>query len=91
MEKLDEQITVQSEVGKWTCFTFTVKKYVSNAIALGPVDENAIVYNDMTADQAPTTAGEKDSVDAPFEVLKQDKKADKPRLKDRVIKKKESK
>ena len=91
MEKLDEQITVQSEVGQWTCFTFTVKKYVSNAIALGPVDTAAIVYTDLANDQPAEAAGEKDTLDAPFEVLKQDKKPDKPWFKDRVIKKKESK
>ena len=90
MEKLGEQITVQSEVGHWTCFTFTVKKYVSNAIALGPVDEAAIVYTDL-AGEPTERAGEQDSMDAPFEVIQADKKADKPRLKNRVIKKKESK
>ena len=90
MDKLDEQITVQSEVGKWTCFTFTVKKYVSNAIALGPVDDTAIVYNEMSGEPKETRE-EKNAMDAPFEVLKQDKKVDKPRFKGRVIKKKESK
>ena len=91
MDKLDEQITVQSEVGKWTCFTFTVKKYVSNAIALGPVDEAAIVYNDLAGDQTREAAAEKDPVDAPFEVLKEDKKPDKPLFMGRGGKKKESK
>lgn len=90
MDKLDEQITVESEVGHWTCFTFTVKKYVSNAIALGPVDEAAMVYSDLSGEPDPK-AGEKDAMDAPFEVLREDKKADKPRFKPRVIKKKESK
>ena len=91
MEKLDEQITVQSEVGKWTCFTFTVKKYVSNAIALGPVDETAIVYNELSGDQPREAKGGDETIDAPFEVLKQDKKAEKSRFKSRAIKKKESK
>jgi signal transduction histidine kinase len=92
MDKLDEQITVQSEVGKWTCFTFTVKKYVSNAIALGPVDDAAIVYNDLSGDQPGSKeTEEKESLDAPFEVLRQDKKGEKPRFKNRVIKKKETK
>ena len=91
MDKLDEQISVQSEVGKWTCFTFTVKKYVSNAIALGPVDEDAIVYSDLTGDQPQQDAGEKGPVDAPFEVLKEDRKPDKPRFKERGSKKKKSK
>ena len=67
-EKLNETISVKSEQGHWTCFTFTVKKYVSNAIPLGPVDlDNTIVY-----------AGEKEEVrqeqpagtDAPYEVVK---------------------
>ena len=40
MEKLDENITVASELGKGTIFTFTVKKYVSNAIELGPAKES---------------------------------------------------
>ena len=67
-----------------------MKKYVSNAIALGPVDETAIVYNELNTEPG-RTAGEKDSMDAPVEVLKEDKKADKARFKGRVIKKKESK
>ena len=90
MDKLGEQITVESQVGHWTRFTFTVKKYVSNAIALGPVDDAAIVYNELKVEPG-EAAGEKDTMDAPFEVLNDGKKADKGRFKDRVIKKKESK
>ena len=90
MDKLDEQITVESEVGHWTQFTFTVKKYVSNAIALGPVDDTAIVYSELSGESSERTE-EKDSLDAPFEVLNGDKKADKPRFKYIPIKKKESK
>lgn len=90
MDKLGEQITVESQVGHWTRFTFTVKKYVSNAIALGPVDDAAIVYNELKVEPG-EAAGEKDTMDAPFEVLNEGKKADKGRFKDRVIKKKESK
>ena len=41
MEKLDETITVDSKVGEGTCFTFTVKRYVSNAIELGPANAAA--------------------------------------------------
>ncbi len=40
MEKLGETIAVQSVLGHGTVFTFTVKKYVSNAIALGPASED---------------------------------------------------
>lgn len=39
MEKLGESIIVESTLGKGTAFTFTVKRYVSNAIALGPANE----------------------------------------------------
>ena len=92
MDKLGEQISVQSEEGKWTCFTFTVKKYVSNAIALGPVDATTLVYSDFAAEQdANKRTEEEAAMDAPFEVLEQDKKHDKPRFKDRSGKKKEPK
>ena len=91
MDKLGEQISVSSEVGKWTCFTFTVKKYVSNAIALGPIDDTAIVYSELSGDKPEDIKEEKASMDAPFEVLEDEKKVEKPRFMDRVIKKKESK
>ena len=41
MEKLDETITVESKVGEGTCFTFTVRRYISNAIELGPANAAA--------------------------------------------------
>ena len=50
-EKLGETISVESEQGHWTCFTFTVKKYFSNAIPLGPADiDSTIVYKDEKTD-----------------------------------------
>ena len=36
VEQLQESLAVESEVGERTCFTFSVKKYISNAIPLGP-------------------------------------------------------
>jgi signal transduction histidine kinase len=39
LDKLGETIYVDSEPGKGACFTFTLKKYVANAIALGPASE----------------------------------------------------
>ena len=42
MDQLEEQIEVDSEVGKWTCFRFTLKKYVSNAIPLSSVKDYII-------------------------------------------------
>ena len=42
MDQLEEQIEVDSEFGKWTCFRFTLKKYVSNAIPLSSVKDYII-------------------------------------------------
>ena len=42
MDQLEEQIEVDSEFGKWTCFRFTLKKYVSNAIPLSSVPDYVI-------------------------------------------------
>lgn len=39
MDQLEEQIEADSEEGKWTCFRFTLKKYVSNAIPLSSVPD----------------------------------------------------
>ncbi len=39
MDQLEEQIEVDSEEGKWTCFRFTLKKYISNAIPLTSVPD----------------------------------------------------
>ena len=46
MDQLEEQIEVDSEEGEWTCFRFTLKKYVSNAIPLSSVPD-IIVPQDM--------------------------------------------
>ena len=47
MDQLEEQIEVDSKEGEWTCFRFTLKKYVSNAIPLSSVPD-IIVSNDHT-------------------------------------------
>lgn len=39
MDQLEEQIEADSEEGEWTCFRFTLKKYVSNAIPLSSVPD----------------------------------------------------
>jgi signal transduction histidine kinase len=39
MDQLEEQIEVDSVEGEWTCFRFTLKKYVSNAIPLSSVPD----------------------------------------------------
>ena len=68
MEKLDETITVDSRVGEGTCFTFTVKRYVSNAIELGPANAAAKVKN---REDTPHTEpdGDKEIYDADYEIV----------------------
>ena len=50
MDQLEEQIEVDSEYGKWTCFRFTLKKYVSNAIPLSSVPDYVIPSDDTRSD-----------------------------------------
>lgn len=42
MDQLEEQLEVDSEEGEWTCFRFTLKKYISNAIPLSSVPDVVI-------------------------------------------------
>lgn len=46
MDQLEEQIEVDSVEGEWTCFRFTLKKYVSNAIPLSSVPEIVVTKDD---------------------------------------------
>lgn len=80
MEKLGERIEVESELGKGTRFTFTLKKYTVNAIALGPAPEEkskpAQTGERIHAAQ-PTqknAARTKKAQDAPYEVIACSKK-----------------
>ena len=84
MEKLGETITVQSELGKGTCFMFTLQRYVRNAIALGPAGEKQTRYGDeeeadeYAPDDSEKTQGEDDGiVDAHYEVIEQPQKNEK--------------
>lgn len=65
IDKLGERIYVESTVGEGTSFHFTLKRYVSNAIALGPSSSNVIYSNDET----PVSGEQADSEDAPYEVI----------------------
>ncbi len=65
IDRLGENIFVESEVGVGTSFHFTLKKYVSNAIALGPSSATVIHEEEATA-QSRT---ERSSQDAPYEVI----------------------
>lgn len=70
IDKLGEQILVESRVGEGTRFQFSLKKYVANAIPLGPV-ENATVYESdasISADDVPEI-----NVDAHYEIIAQKK------------------
>ena len=74
MEKLGESITVESEPGKGTRFILTVKRYVRNAIALGPAGEGRGRYGDEKAEEPNERKDEKENgtdtiVDAPYEVI----------------------
>ena len=48
MDQLEEQIDVDSKEGEWTCFRFTLKKYVSNAIPLSSVPDIIVPVQDYT-------------------------------------------
>ena len=52
MDQLEETIEVESVQGEWTCFRFTVKKYVSNAIPLNSVAEIVLSENKSESDNA---------------------------------------
>lgn len=82
MEKLGETISVESEVGKGTCFTLTLQRYVRNAIALGPAGEKHTRYgdDDEKDEYVPNDAdiqNDDDVVDAHYEVIEQPQKAEK--------------
>jgi signal transduction histidine kinase len=68
IDKLGENIFVESNPAAGTSFHFTLKNYISNAIALGPVGTGYIIHEDMLYG-----AGKQDqsSQDAPYEVLPQ--------------------
>ena len=79
MEKLGESITVESEPGKGTRFILTVKRYVRNAIALGPAGEGRGRYGDEQAEEPNERKDEKENgtdtiVDAPYEVIESPEK-----------------
>lgn len=79
MEKLGESITVESEPGKGTRFILTVKRYVRNAIALGPAGEGRGRYGDEQAEEPNESKDNKENgtdtiVDAPYEVIESPEK-----------------
>ena len=71
MDQLGESIYVESKIGEGTSFHFTLKKYVSNAIALGPSSSDAN-YLQETEDSLRETESTDapPSQDAPYEVIR---------------------
>lgn len=75
MDKLGETIDVESEPGRGTRFTLTVRHYVKNAIALGPAGEKSSRYGDEVESYAAPQAGEAavgrgEVLDAHYEVIR---------------------
>jgi len=75
MDKLGETIGVESEPGRGTRFTLTVRHYVKNAIALGPAGEKSSRYGDEVESNAAPQAGEAavgrgEVLDAHYEVIR---------------------
>lgn len=66
IDKLGENIFVESMANEGTSFHFTLKKYISNAIALGPVGTGAVIEQDIAHNG---TKPERSSQDAPYEVI----------------------
>ncbi len=80
IDKLGESIYVESNQGQGTSFHFTLKKYISNAIALGPVGAgNVIVESEAVSTQ--NTKSDKNSQDALYEVLPKKQHDKKPKKK----------
>ncbi len=77
VDKLGEEIYVESKTNEGTSFHFTLKKYISNAIALGPSSSDTIIHEETIH---PNAHAEQPSQDAPYEVIpprQRDKKAKK--------------
>lgn len=66
IDKLGENIYVESKPGEGTSFHFTLKNYISNAIALGPVGADYVIHEESGVGQKQDGFG---SQDAPYEVL----------------------
>ncbi len=83
VEKLGESLDVKSNVGEGTRFTFTLKKFVKNAIALGPVTRDNYQQftghapeEDGDTEEAPVDQNARKAVksikkreDAPYEII----------------------
>ena len=66
IDKLGENIFVESSPDMGTSFHFTLKQYISNAIALGPVGAGVVIHEESPDGQRQQP---RSSQDAPYEVL----------------------
>lgn len=73
IQKLGETISVESKPGFGATFRFSIKKYVSNAIALGPPAEDWDTVTLPPIVQSPDVKAEDHPEDAPYEILPQEK------------------
>ena len=90
IDKLGENIYVESNPGEGTSFHFTLKNYISNAIALGPVNAGIVIHEEPR-DVIPIQTNLQD---APYEVLpkkQSEKKSSKPETKSSTQHKKKTK
>jgi len=65
IDKLGENIYVESNPGEGTSFHFTLKNYISNAIALGPVNAGIVIHEEPRD----VISIQTNLQDAPYEVL----------------------
>ena len=65
IDKLGENIYVESNPGEGTSFHFTLKNYISNAIALGPVNAGIVIHEEPRD----VITIQTNLQDAPYEVL----------------------
>ena len=69
VDKLGEEIYVESTLGKGTAFHFTLKKYISNAIALGPSTATEVCELNEEPARNGSVHPAAPSQDAPYEVI----------------------
>lgn len=84
IDQLGEDLYVESKLNEGTSFHFTLKKYVSNAIALGPSTTDR-TYREETSEKEDTDAqndaDDATRVDAPYEVIQPPQKNTRVELK----------
>ena len=80
IDKLGENIYVESNPGEGTSFHFTLKNYISNAIALGPVGAGYVIQEESPGTQ--NQHAMRGSQDAPYEVTAEEATREKSRKTD---------